>query len=374
MAAQSMGYRVCVLDPVADGPAGAVAERQIVAAYDDPAALEQMGALCAAVTTEFENVPAPSLQLLARHCLVRPRAGAVAVAQDRIAEKRFIHSCGIDVVPHAVVTAHTQAQAIDSALFPAILKTAHLGYDGKGQVDVVERGGLAAARQQLRSVDCVLEQRLALRRELSVIVARSTDGAKAYFPVIENEHRRGILAVSMIPAQLEADQAQQARAIAARIADALEYVGVLCVELFECGDRKLLVNEIAPRPHNSGHATIEACTSSQFEQQVRALAGMPLGDTALLAPAIMLNLLGDLWFDSDARPQTPAFEQVLAIPGACLHLYGKRDARPGRKMGHVTVLGQSIELAQQRACRVADVLGLERPQLFAAGASQRAPQ
>jgi len=223
-------------------------------------------------------------------------------------------------------------------------------------------------------VDCVLEQRLALRRELSVIVARSTDGAKAHFPVIENEHRRGILAVSMIPAQLEADQAQQARAIAARIADALEYVGVLCVELFECGDRKLLVNEIAPRPHNSGHATIEACTSSQFEQQVRALAGMPLGDTALLAPAIMLNLLGDLWFDSDARPQTPAFEQVLAIPGACLHLYGKRDARPGRKMGHVTVLGQSIELAQQRACRVADVLGLERPQLFAAGASQRAPQ
>lgn len=371
MAAQSMGYRTCVLDPVSEGPAGAVAERQIVAAYNDPIALEKLGALCAAVTTEFENVPAPSLHLLARHCLVRPTANAVAVAQDRIAEKRFVRSCGIEVVPHAVVTAQTDTHMIDSALFPAILKTAHLGYDGKGQVDVAERGGLAAAWQQLRSVDCVLEQRLALRRELSVIVARGADGAKAYFPVIENEHRRGILAVSMIPAQLDANQAQRACAIAACIADALEYVGVLCVELFEQSDGHLLVNEIAPRPHNSGHATIEACASSQFVQQVRTLAGMPLGDTALLSPAVMINLLGDLWFRSDGTPQTPAFEQVLAIPGACLHLYGKHEARPGRKMGHITVLGQSPELAQQRACRVADVLGLEQPRGFASGSSQR---
>jgi len=371
MAAQSMGYRVCVLDPVADGPAGAVSERQIVAAYDDLGALEQLAALCAAVTTEFENVPAPSLRQLARDCLVRPPADAVAVAQDRIAEKRFVLACGIEVVPHAVVTARTDVQSIDSALFPAILKTAHLGYDGKGQVDVVGREDLHTAWLQLRSVDCVLEQRLALRRELSVIVARGSDGAKAYFPVIENEHRNGILATSMIPAQLDAQQAQRAHAIAARIADALQYVGVLCVELFETDHGQLLVNEIAPRPHNSGHATIEACASSQFAQQVRALAGMPLGDTALLTPAIMLNLLGDLWFGSDGAPQAPAFEQVLAIPGACLHLYGKRDARPGRKMGHVTVLGQSLALAHQRASRVTDILGLEPPRPVAPGACQQ---
>ncbi len=374
MAAQSMGYRVCVLDPVADGPAGAVAERQIVAAYDDPAALGELGALCAAVTTEFENVPAPSLQLLTQHCLVRPPADAVAVAQDRIAEKRFVLSCGIDVVPHAVVAKHSDAQSIDSTLFPAILKTAHLGYDGKGQSEVRERGELVAAWQQLRSVHCVLEKKLTLRRELSIIIARGADGTKEYFPVVENAHRRGILAVSMIPAQLDADQAKRARAIAAQIADALQYVGVLCVELFEGDDGHLLVNEIAPRPHNSGHATIEACASSQFVQQVRALAGMPLGDTSLLSPAIMLNLLGDLWFGDDGAPQTPAFERVLAVPGACLHLYGKRDARPGRKMGHVTVLGHSLAIAHQRACRVADVLSLEQPQPLAPDNSQRALQ
>ena len=372
MAAQSMGYRVCVLDPVADGPAGAVAERQIVAAYDDRAALDQMGALCVAVTTEFENVPAPSLRQLARHCRVRPAADAVAVAQDRIAEKRFVRSCGIDVVPHSVVVAPSDVQSMDSALFPAILKTAHLGYDGKGQVDVADPSGLLAAWQQLRSVPCVLEQKLTLHSELSVIIARGADGAKAYFPVIENHHRRGILAVSRIPAQLDAQQAQRACVIAARLTDALEYVGVLCVELFERDDGQLLVNEIAPRPHNSGHATIEACASSQFTQQVRALAGMPLGDTALLTSAIMLNLLGDLWFGSDGTPQTPDFEQVLAIPGACLHLYGKHDARPGRKMGHVTVLGRSMELAHQRACRVADILGLEQPQPLAPRAFERA--
>jgi len=184
MAAQTMGYRVCVLEPTPDGPAAALAERQIVASYDDKAALEQMGSLCAAVTTEFENVPAPSLELLQRHCRVRPSAQAVALTQDRIAEKRFVRSCGVDVVPHAAITAATALDAIDASLFPAILKTARLGYDGKGQVDVAEPGALLAAWRQLRSVDCVLEQRLQLLRELSVIVARGADGAKEYFPPI----------------------------------------------------------------------------------------------------------------------------------------------------------------------------------------------
>jgi len=242
MAAQSMGYRVCVLDPAADAPAGAVAEYHIIAAYDDAVALDELGARCAAVTTEFENVPAPSLHRLARYCRVRPAADAVAVAQDRIAEKRFIRSCGVEVVEHAVVRADTDIQALDAALLPGILKTARLGYDGKGQVEVTESSRLPAAWQQLRSVDCVLEQRVALRRELSVIVARGADGAKAYFAPIENEHRGGILAVSIMPAPLEPAQAQRARSIAARVADGLQYVGVLCVELFELTDGRLLVN------------------------------------------------------------------------------------------------------------------------------------
>jgi len=370
MAAQSLGYRVCVLDPAADAPAGAVAEDQIVAAYDDPAALEELGRRCAAVTTEFENVPARSLERLARYCPVRPLAAAVAVAQDRITEKDFIRSCGVEVAPHAAVTATTDLASLHAELFPAILKTARLGYDGKGQIDVPERAALDAAWRQLRSVDCVLEQRLALRRELSVIVARGADGAKAYFPASENEHRGGILAASLLPARIDARQAELARTIAARIADGLAYVGVLCVELFELSDARLLVNEIAPRPHNSGHATIEACVSSQFEQQARALAGMPLGEPRLLTPAVMLNLLGDLWFDRDGRARPPAFDRVLAIPGACLHLYGKHEARRGRKMGHVTVVGESLEIACQRAALVARVLHLELPGSVAQAAAQ----
>lgn len=373
MAAQSMGYRVCVLDPAADAPAGAVAEQHIIAAYEDAAALDELGARCAAVTTEFENIPAASLQRLARRCRVRPAADAVAVAQDRIAEKRFFRSCGVEVVEHAAVRSDTDVTTLDPALVPGILKTARLGYDGKGQVDVAERSSLIAAWQQLRSVECVLEQRVALRRELSVIVARGTDGAKAYFAPIENEHRGGILAVSTIPAPLEPAQAERARSIAARIADALQYVGVLCVELFELADGRLLVNEIAPRPHNSGHATIEACASSQFVQQVRTLSAMPLGDPTLLAPAVMLNLLGELWIAGGAS-HAPAFEQVLAIPGACLHLYGKAEARAGRKMGHVTVLGGTLQQAHERACRVAEVLHLQKPKPLALGAVQPALQ
>jgi len=361
LAAQSMGYRVCVLDPTGGGPAGSVAERQIVAAYDDPAALAQLGGLCAAVTTEFENVPAQSLAQLRRHCPVRPHAEAVAVAQDRIAEKRFLRSCGVDVGPHAVISATVDLHALDATLFPGIMKTARLGYDGKGQVDVGDPAGLNAAWQQLQAVDCVFEQRLPLRRELSIIVSRGCDGSTVVFPPSENEHRNGILAVAILPARIDTAQAERARAIAIRIADGLEYVGVLCVEMFELADGRLLVNEIAPRPHNSGHATIDACVSSQFDQQARALACMPLGEFRMLAPSVMLNLLGDLWFRSDGRQREPAFDRVLAVPGACLHLYGKSEARPGRKMGHVTVVGKSIEGALEGAGRVAAALHLDPP-------------
>jgi len=360
-AAQSLGYRVCVLDPGAGGPAGTVAERQIVANYDDSAALEELGGLCAAVTTEFENVPAASLEQLARHRPVRPAAAAVAVAQDRLREKAFVRACGVAVAPHAPVTTAAGLAAVDPDLFPGILKTARLGYDGKGQVAVADAGALAAAWEALGRVACVLEKRLHLRRELSVLVARGADGATASFPVNENEHQHGILAATLVPARISPAQAERARATAATIATRLDYVGVLCVEMFELDDGTLLVNEMAPRPHNSGHVTIDACVTSQFGQQVRALAGLPLGDASLQSPAVMLNLLGDLWFDAAGREGPPAFDRVLAVPGACLHLYGKAEARPGRKMGHVTVLGASLETAMARAAAVAGVLGMPLP-------------
>jgi 5-(carboxyamino)imidazole ribonucleotide synthase len=357
-AAQSLGYRVCVLDPVPQSPAGAVADHQIIAAYDDPSALDQMADRCAAVTTEFENVPAASLERLARTLPVRPRAQAVAIAQDRLREKAFIRSCGVEVAPYAAIDEGVPLHEIDATLFPGILKTARLGYDGKGQRPVDDARQLAEAWQGLRAVPCVLERRLPLRRELSVIVARGSDGATASFPVCENEHRNGILAYTRLPARIDASSARSARAIAVRIADGLEYVGVLCVEMFELADGRILVNEIAPRPHNSGHATIEACASSQFDQQARTLAGLPLGDTRLLTPAVMLNLLGDLWFDAKGIAQEPSWARALAVPGACLHLYGKTDPRPGRKMGHLTVLGETIEDASARADKLARILGI----------------
>jgi 5-(carboxyamino)imidazole ribonucleotide synthase len=341
--AQALGFRVCVLDPVPEGPA----------------ALDQLAALCAAVTTEFENVPAASLERLALARPVRPCAAAVAIAQDRLREKAYVRSCGVEVAPHTAIDALGQLRAVDPGLFPGILKTARLGYDGKGQMSVAGADRLAEAWQALHAVPCVLEKRLALRRELSVIVARGGDGAAASFPVCENEHRNGILACTRLPARIDAASAQSARAIAVRIADGLDYVGVLCVEMFELDDGRIVVNEIAPRPHNSGHATIEACASSQFDQQARALAGLPLGDTRLLTPAVMLNLLGDLWFDAKQVRCEPAWARVLAVPGACLHLYGKTDPRPGRKMGHVTVLGETISAADARAGEVARILGLD---------------
>ena len=361
MAAQAMGYRVCVLDPMPDGPAGSVADRQIVAAYDDPQAIDALASLCAAVTTEFENVPAQSLERLAQRCIVRPAASAVSVAQDRIVEKAFLRSCGVPVGAFAAIATAAEGAAVAPELFPAICKTARLGYDGKGQIAVAAPQDLPQAWRALGGVPCVVEQRIDLRRELSVVLARGHDGAVAVFAVHENEHRGGILAVSIAPARIPAETADRAREIATQIAEGLQYTGVLCVELFERTDGTLLVNEIAPRPHNSGHATIDACINSQFDQQVRSLAGLPLGDPTAMRPSVMCNLLGDVWFGPDGAPRTPPFDAVLAIPGARLHLYGKTEARPGRKMGHVTVLGASVDEALARARLVAAILGLEEP-------------
>ena len=361
MAAASLGYKVCVVDPDPDSPAGAVCEAHLQAAYDDEAALSELSERCRAVTIEFENVPAAVLRKLADRLPVRPAAEAVAVAQDRIFEKRTMVTHGIDVGPHKVIERIDDLERAYDNLFPGILKTARLGYDGKGQVSVETREQAIDAWTRLGRVACVLEERLVLLREVSCIVCRGADGAIAAYPLIENQHRAGILAVSIAPARVSRPVAVKAAEIARRVAEALDYVGVLCVEMFVVDEERLLVNEIAPRPHNSGHFTIDACAASQFEQQVRTLAGMPLASTAQLVPAVMLNVLGDVWFSHGERREPP-WDEVLAVSGAQLHLYGKREPRPGRKMGHVTCLGASREDALERAVAVAAVLGIEPPQ------------
>ncbi len=360
MSAASLGYKVCVVDPDPDSPAGAVCEKHLQAAYDDATALNELAERCRAVTIEFENVPASVLRRLAEQLPVRPRAEAVEVAQDRVFEKRFLVSNGIDVVPHKVVELIDDLDRAGENLFPGIVKTARLGYDGKGQAAVESRAEAVEAWTRLGRVACVLEKRVPLLREVSCIVCRGADGAVVAFPVIENQHRNGILAASIAPARISPQVAAKAADIARKLAEVLDYVGVLCVEMFVLDEERVVVNEIAPRPHNSGHFTIDACAASQFEQQVRALAGMPLASTAQLVPAVMLNVLGDVWLRQGERIE-PAWDEVLAISGAKLHLYGKREPRPGRKMGHVTCLGASVDDALERAVAVALALGIEPP-------------
>ncbi len=359
-AAQSLGYKVAVLDPDNQSPAGAVADLHIQAAYDDTAALAQLAARCKAVTTEFENVPALSLDSLAQTCLTRPGAHAVAVVQDRIREKAFLDSSGVPVAPHRAVETNDDIAGLPDALFPGILKAARLGYDGKGQVRVASREDTLQAFQDLGAEPCVLEALLPLQREISVVLARGADGATVVYPSATNEHRDGILAVSSVDAaQADDDITRQAQAATLRIAQALDYVGVMCVEFFVLQDGSLVANEIAPRPHNSGHYTLNASVASQFEQQARATAGMPLADTGSLCSVVMLNLLGDLWFEPGASTvREPDWASVLAVPGAQLHLYGKAEARRGRKMGHVNVLGRTLVQARERAGQVAAALGL----------------
>ncbi|HUH58973.1 MAG TPA: 5-(carboxyamino)imidazole ribonucleotide synthase [Candidimonas sp.] len=359
-AAQSLGYKVAVLDPDTHSPAGAVADLHIQAAYDDPSGLAQLSSLCKAITTEFENVPARSLDALAVQSMVRPAAPAVAIAQDRIKEKAFIQEAGVPVAPYVPVHSAADIDTASSALFPGVLKVARLGYDGKGQARVASREEAALAFAQFGNTPCVLEALLPLAGELSVVLARGADGRTAVYPAASNEHREGILAVSVADtASSGQGPAQQAASAALTLAHRLNYVGVLCVEFFVLRDGGLIVNEIAPRPHNSGHYTMNASVCSQFEQQVRATAGLPLGDTSSLCPSIMLNILGDIWFDSATGAQRePDWAGLLAIPGAKLHLYGKAQARPGRKMGHVNVLGTTLAQAQTDAAAAALMLGI----------------
>ena len=358
-AAQALGYRCVVLDPDATSPAGAVAHEHLQADYLDEAALEALGQRCEAVTTEFENVPARALELLARTRVVAPGAAAVAISQDRIREKAHFAASGVPCAPYAVLNAGTDPGTVPEALLPGILKTARLGYDGKGQRRVADLVQLAAAFEELGRVDCVLEQMLPLALELSVLVVRGADGAVVTFPVQQNLHRDGILAVTEVPApDVDAALQAQARASASAIAAEMGYVGVLCVEFFVLKDGRLIVNEMAPRPHNSGHYTMNACDLSQFEMQVRAMTGLPLREPRLHSPVVMLNLLGDLWFDAQGRERAPDWAGVLALPGAELHLYGKTEARPGRKMGHLNVIGATAEDARANARRACALLGL----------------
>jgi 5-(carboxyamino)imidazole ribonucleotide synthase len=350
-AAQRMGYRVVVLDPDPDSPAGRSADVHLEADYTDRRALDELARPCAAVTVEFENVPAESLDYLARTRPVRPGAAAIAVAQDRIREKDFLVEHGLAVAPFAVVQGRDDLSAALARLGgSAVLKRARLGYDGKGQARVRSVAEARAAFERFGREPCIVEKFLVLQTEISVVLARGADGATAVYPVIENRHRRGILDTSLIPARVPAAMARAAVGAAVRIAEAFDYVGVLAVEFFIAGG-KLLVNEIAPRPHNSGHVTLDACVTSQFEQQVRALCGLPLGDPAVLRPAAMANLLGDLWGGG-----APRWAAILRDPRAKLHLYGKRSVRPGRKMGHFTCLGDTLDEARGRVLKIQRVL------------------
>ena len=351
-AAQRMGYFTAVLDPDPLSPAGRVSHHHIQTAYTDPAGLQQLSERCVAVTTEFENVPAQALAQLAKTRTVSPGANGVAIAQDRAREKAHFESCGVPVAPYAVIETPVQLAVVPDDLLPGILKTASMGYDGKGQVRVSNRGELAAAWNGLKNMPCVLEKMLPLQLECSVIVARGADGTCVNLPVQRNLHRDGILAVTEVyERNLPPALVERAVAAAKSIASGVQYVGVLCVEFFVLEDGSLIVNEMAPRPHNSGHYSLDACDVSQFELQVRTLAGLPLTQPRQHSPSIMLNLLGDIWPDPD-------FQAVLALPGTHLHLYGKAKASKGRKMGHLTVTGATVEQVRATALQAAAILGI----------------
>ncbi len=352
VAARTMGYDVIVLDPDPASPAGGLASQHLAQAYDDREALDYLAQHCAVVTTEFENIPADTLSYLARSVSVHPSAEALQVAQHRLLEKDFFREQGLDTAAFLAVENEADiVNAIDFN-FPAILKTATLGYDGKGQVVCEDFEELAKAFQQLGSKPCVLEQRIDLACEVSVVLGRSVSGEVTCFPIAENRHANGILDVTLVPARISDVLAAKALDAATRIANGLDYCGVLAVEFFISTDGRVLVNEMAPRPHNSGHYTNDACVTSQFEQQVRMVCDLPAGSCHLHSPVAMLNLLGDIWPAEDI----PAWDEVLSEDMAKLHLYGKKEARPGRKMGHINCLGVTREDASSLLEKVRKLL------------------
>jgi 5-(carboxyamino)imidazole ribonucleotide synthase len=347
MSARRLGYRVHTLSPEHDTPTGQIADVEINAPYDDLDAVRAFAKGVDVVTFEFENVPAAAAAAAEQHAIVRPNGHALFVAQHRLREKTFLASHGLPVAPFAPVqSASDLAAAIDTVGCPSILKTAAFGYDGKGQVVVAHASEADAAWSGLGRQEAILEAFVDLDREISVIGARGVDHAWSHFDPIENAHRHHILDVSVAPASIPRALAAQAVEATRAVMEALDYVGILCIEFFVTRAGVLLINELAPRPHNSGHLTFDACRTSQFEQQLRAVCGLPLGAPDLLQPAAMANLLGDVWAHG-----TPNWTAALAMPTVKLHLYGKATPRPGRKMGHLTALAPTA--AEARALVIA---------------------
>jgi 5-(carboxyamino)imidazole ribonucleotide synthase len=352
IAARRLGYRVHTLAPEDDTPTGQIADVEINAAYEDLEAVRAFARGVDVVTFEFENVSAAATAAAEEHAIVRPNGRALFIAQHRIREKSFLADRGLPVTPFAPVRSEDDLRAAVAQIgCPAILKTASFGYDGKGQLPVPQAADALSAWQALGRQEAILESFIDLDREISVVAARGVDGAVSPFEPFENAHRHQILDVSVAPAGVSPKTAREAFDVTRAVLEALEYVGVLCVEFFVARDGRLLINELAPRPHNSGHLTFDACRTSQFEQQLRAICGLPLGSPELLQPAAMANLLGDLW--SGGEPNWPA---ALAIGEVKLHLYGKRTARPGRKMGHLTAMAPSPEQARTLVLRARDAL------------------
>ena len=359
IAAHELGYQVMVLDPDCNSPTGRIADEHIAAAYDDPEALDCMAKNCAAVTTEFESVPASALAYLARFVPVHPSAKAVAICQNRSAEKSFLKQHGFAHAPYADICSENDIENADADLFPGILKVASFGYDGKGQARVADHAAALAAFRRIKGEPCVLEQQMKLDYEVSVVLSRDEAGQVKCFPVAENHHRHGVLDHSIISAQDSTnDLATKASEISECVAARMAYVGTMGIEFFVV-EGHLLVNEIAPRPHNSGHYTLDACITNQFEQQVRALCGLPLGDAKAHSVAVMANLLGDIWYaDGTLQAREPDWGKLLSVPNLKLHLYGKHDARPGRKMGHFTVLGENLETVRKTAITARAAIGI----------------
>jgi 5-(carboxyamino)imidazole ribonucleotide synthase len=338
-AAQKMGYSVVVFDPDEKSPAGRISEKHICKPYSDLKALDELNARCLAITTEFENIPAETLQYLEKGNIVRPSSKAVSIAQNRIKEKYFLRDCGIPVGHYVVVENIESIKNINyqDKIFPGILKTAQFGYDGKGQIHVNNIAEVEDAFIIFENAPCILEQKLDLDLEFSIVLARSVSGEYLEYPLIENHHKNGILDFSLIPARVSSLLEEQATKLAMKIANELSYIGVMAVEFF-ISNNHLYVNEIAPRPHNSGHFSIDACVYNQFDQQVLAMIGnKPKNEVIKFPISLMLNLLGDLWFRNGKQIE-PKFE-MIAGPGISIHLYGKAEPRIGRKMGHITILG-----------------------------------
>ncbi len=353
IAARRMGYRVHAFEPQPDSPAGQICDVEVNAPYSDIAALEAFASGVDVVSFEFENIPMAAIERVAAVRPVRPRGEVLHICQNREREKSFLRANDIPCAPFRVVDS---AESLTSALAeigtPSVLKTADFGYDGKGQVKLHGSEDPAEVWKNFGAPRGVLEKWIPFRAELSVVCARDAHGNTVPFPVSENHHFRHILDLSIVPARFPEEIREAARALAIRITEALDVVGLLAVELFLTDEGELLVNELAPRPHNSGHFTFDACVTSQFEQQLRAVCGLPLGSPELLRPVVMWNLLGDLWQNGE-----PDWSVILSDPNAKLHLYGKTEARPGRKMGHVCVLADSVRDALDSIERMKTELG-----------------